>query len=104
MTRDLVDMMGGARGRPPMREDAPDTDRDAPCTFDLVVLYDGQPDAIKFSDTGEDKDHVWLPRKFCDVRSDGRTSTGTSRDGSIQTYPVVSVTIPQWLAKEKGLI
>jgi hypothetical protein len=47
--------------------------------------------AIRFSETGDDKDAVWLPRSQIEIEP-------ASKAGYI------TVTMPEWLAKEKGLI
>lgn len=47
--------------------------------------------AILFSDTGTEKDAVWLPKSQVEYVNDGRES-------------FVTVTMPEWLAKEKGFI
>ena len=48
--------------------------------------------AILFSDTADKKDAVWLPKSQVEFVHDG----GQER--------FVTVTLPEWLAKEKGLI
>jgi len=48
--------------------------------------------AILFSDTADEKDAVWLPKSRCEYQ----------RDGGQERF--VTVTMPEWLAKEKGLI
>lgn len=46
--------------------------------------------AIRVSDTGEDDHAIWLPLDHCEVE---RRPNG-----------LVNVTLPEWLALEKGLI
>lgn len=48
--------------------------------------------AILFSDTADKKDAVWLPKSQVEFE----------RDGSQERF--VTVTLPEWLAKDKGLI
>lgn len=48
--------------------------------------------AILFSDTADKKDGVWIPKSQCEFEHDG----GQAR--------FITVTLPEWLAKEKGLI
>jgi hypothetical protein len=48
--------------------------------------------AILFSDTADKRDAVWLPKSQCEWHHDG----GQDR--------FVTVTLPEWLAKDKGLI
>jgi len=45
--------------------------------------------AVKVTDTGDPKDAVWLPRSEIEI--------ALERDGT------VTVTLPEWLAQEKGL-
>lgn len=45
--------------------------------------------AILVSDTGDKKDAVWLPKSQVEIEDDGKT---------------VTVTLPEWLAQDKGLI
>jgi hypothetical protein len=47
--------------------------------------------AILFSDTAHKEDAVWLPLSQCEVENDGHKN-------------FVTVTMPEWLAKDKGLI
>jgi hypothetical protein len=47
--------------------------------------------AILFSDTADEKDAVWLPKSQIEIA-----------DGAEPRF--VTVTLPEWLAKDKGLI
>jgi len=47
--------------------------------------------AILVSETGEKDDAVWLPKSQCEIENDGHAN-------------FITVTLPQWLAKDKGLI
>lgn len=47
--------------------------------------------AILASETAHRADAVWLPKSFIEVENDGHRN-------------FVTVTMPEWLAKEKGLI
>lgn len=47
--------------------------------------------AVRFSETGDDKDAVWLPRSQIEIEP-------ASKAG------YVTVAMPEWLAQEKGLI
>jgi hypothetical protein len=47
--------------------------------------------AIRFSETGDDKDAVWLPKSQIEIEPGNKPGHTT-------------VTMPEWLAKEKGLI
>ena len=108
MTRDLVDIMGGARGRPPERiaaDDAGDdkVERVRLHDFEMVELYRTR-DAVKVSDTGEDSRAIWLPLKEIEIQEASRTAGAVNRNGQTTSRPVVTVTVPEWLAKEKGLV
>jgi hypothetical protein len=46
--------------------------------------------AILFTDTGDEEDAVWLPKSQIEMDD--------NKDGT------VTVTLPEWLAKDKGLI
>ena len=55
-------------------------------------LHEETEKAILFSDTANKEDAVWLPKSQVEVEHDG----GQER--------FVTVTLPEWLAKDKGLI
>lgn len=55
-------------------------------------LYAETEKAILFSDTADKKDAVWLPKSQIEFTHDG----GEER--------FITVTLPEWLAKDKGLI
>lgn len=95
--KDLVDIMGGDRssGTSAQKSDLMD--------FDMVLHYDTGR-AVLVSDTGEEKRAVWLPHSAIEVFKDGKTSCAVRKDGQRTVLPVVRITCPQWLAKEKGLI
>lgn len=50
--------------------------------------------AVKISDDGDNEHAVWLPKAHCEIEP------FKGRDGK----PYVKVTIPEWLALDKGLI
>lgn len=56
------------------------------------VLHHETDKAILFSDTAAEKDAVWIPKSQCEY----------ARDGGRDNF--VTVTMPEWLAKDKGLI
>lgn len=47
--------------------------------------------AILASETGEKADAVWLPKSQIEIENDGHRN-------------FITVSMPEWLAKEKGLI
>jgi hypothetical protein len=56
----------------------------------LVRLHHETDKAILVSDSGEEKDAVWLPRSQIEIEP--------KKPGYIE------VTLPEWLAMDKGLI
>lgn len=48
--------------------------------------------AILFSDTADVKDAKWIPKSQCEF----------VRDGGQERF--ITVTLPEWMAKDKGLI
>jgi hypothetical protein len=104
MTRDLVDIMGGGRGRAPQRlsDDDAVTQSDL-ADYDLALHYSTSK-AILVSDTGDESKAFWLPLANVEVHREGKTTDGVRKDGQKTTLPLVTVTIHEWLAKEKGLI
>lgn len=65
------------------------------CKSDLVdvsaVRMAETASAILVSETGERENAVWLPKSQVEVENDGHAN-------------FVTVTMPEWLAKAKGLI
>jgi len=60
--------------------------------IDLTLhLHHETPMAILVSDSGEEKDAVWLPKSQCGIEG---------KRGS----DIVIVTLPEWLAMREGLI
>lgn len=47
--------------------------------------------AILISETGDKKDAVWVPKSQVEIDNDGHEN-------------FITVTMPEWLAKDKGLI
>lgn len=107
MTRDLVDIMGGSRGRAPERIGADDSEQVAErvdlCDLDMVLHYE-TADAIRVSDTGEDSRAIWLPKRHVEFHREGKQSDAVRNDGQRTVLPVVNVTMPEWLAKDRGLV
>lgn len=60
--------------------------------IDLTVHRHAETDkAIRVSDDGDDQRAVWLPKTLCEIDPTKRPN-------------IVIVTMPEWLAAEKGLI
>lgn len=70
-----------------------------------VALYvetkPGKPDegAIRVSDSGDDAKAVWLPKSQVEIERKGRMKGADGRH-----YGVAVIALPQWLARDKGLI
>jgi hypothetical protein len=103
MTRDLVDIMGGGRGSGPR---ARDRDRDNEShEFELVLHYDNEArGAILVSETGEEAKAVWLPKSEIQYELTGREADAKTTRGKPLKLPTVKVEVPEWLAKDRGLI
>jgi len=108
MARDLVDIMGGKRGRPPERiaaDDIVEGEVERVKLIDLeMVEHHRTRDAVLVSDKGEEAKAVWLPLSQIEIHREGKSSQAVNRNGQTSSRPVVTVTVPDWLAKEKGLV
>jgi len=71
--------------------------------LEMVLHYDTGK-AVQVSDTGEEKRAVWLAHKHILINRNGREVPAVKRDGQHTILPVVTITIPEWLAKKEGLI
>jgi hypothetical protein len=56
------------------------------------------------SDNGDDRRGKWIPKKFAEIERSGRFVPGTNQRGQGVQLEAVKLTIPQWLAREKGLL
>lgn len=56
--------------------------------------------AIRVSSDGDDAKALWLPKSQCEFVLTGRRQRSRQGPG----VEIVTVTLPEWLAKEKGLI
>lgn len=99
---DLVDQMGGGHGRPPA-EFSEKANSAKHHEFGMALHYDTGK-AVLVSSTGEEVKAVWLPRTQVEVYDDGRTTDAVKKNGQKTTVPYVCVVVPDWLAKDKGLI
>ena len=60
--------------------------------IDVAVVRHAETEkAILVSETADKEDAVWLPKSQIEVANDGHKN-------------FVTVTLPEWLAKDKGLI
>ena len=69
-----------------------------------MALHGSLARAVIVSETGEESRSVVLPLSQVDVGQTGKTTVGRDRRGQTVNLPLVDVVIPEWLAKERGLI
>lgn len=83
------------RGNDSVRSDL--TDIDVPVHFKsakaLLVSLDGKQANVK-----------WLPLSQIEFVWKGRIMVGERKDGQLADLEVATVTLPRWLARDKGLI
>lgn len=73
--------------------------------LDMVLHYDNPVrDAILASETGEESSAVWLARSQIQMNQSGKKVPAIKKDGQHTILPVIAVSMPEWLAKDKGLI
>ena len=104
--RDLVDKMGGGRGREPERiadDDRGSSQKARLHDFAMTLHYDTGK-AVLVSDNGEESKAVFLPRSVIEIFDNGKTGPAVNRHGESIVLPIVIVTVPEWLARDKGLI
>lgn len=101
MSRDLFDLMTGNEPDAPKNGGVDVTKLD----FDLVLHYDNPARAaILVSETGDESSAVWLAKSQIVINGDGKPVPAIKKDGQRATLPVIKVSVPEWLAKSKGLI
>lgn len=112
MTRDTVDMFREPeRGRFGDNEAAPERSRarvtGASDLVDLTMCLHaeskrGQKEqgAIRVSSDGDDTKAQWLPKSQVEFYLTGRRQRSRQGPG----VEIITVTLPEWLAKEKGLV
>lgn len=103
--RDLVDQMGGGRGREPspLNDDHGSHKSAKLHDFEMVLHYDTGK-AVLVSETGEEARAVWLPKSQIEIHREGKSGDAVKKDGQVVVLPIIAVVVPEWLAKEKGLI
>jgi hypothetical protein len=69
----------------------------------LVVHHTTERGAL-LSANGEEARAVWVDLARFDIVKTGNFVTGYRKSGQAVQLPVATVTAPQWLAKEKGLV
>lgn len=102
--RDLVDQMGDT-GRAPQHVSADDdrVERVKLHDFTVARIYDTGK-AILITDNGEELNAKWLPKSQVEVRDLDRKTDVIKKNGVRQRVDLVEITIPEWLAKQQGLI
>ena len=106
MIRDLVDQMGDS-GRMPRDGDQHERVQKSDLhDFRMALHYDNAVrKAILVSLTGEAQKAVWLAKSQIEFSDSGKTTAALCADGvTRETVKLVQVAVPEWLAKEKGLI
>jgi hypothetical protein len=71
--------------------------------FDLV-LHAETDKAILVSADGREANAAWLPKSRIEIFRGDLATRGTRKSGQIVRLQVIRVTVPEGLAKEKGLI
>ena len=80
-------------------DSAPDRESNE-ITLTLVLHDDTSPKSVKVSETGDDSKTILLPKSKISISATGRH---TSQIG-YPKYPICEITMPEWLAKDRGLI
>ena len=73
------------------------------CDLDLVLHYE-TPKAILVSSDGKEARASWLPKYAVEIHRGALTTRGTKKSGQLVTLPIITVAMPERLAKEKGLL
>lgn len=69
-----------------------------------MALHYGTGRAVLVSETGDEAKAVWIPKSQVEVLDTGMTTDVIKTSGEVVAVPLVVLTLPEWLAKEKGLI
>lgn len=69
-----------------------------------AALFHETAAAVCVSDTGDEKDAVWLPLAQIGLRVTTKRTKATLKSGAGITLPLVAIELPEWLAKNKGLV
>lgn len=71
---------------------------------DLTLALHAETDkAVLVSETGDAKKSKWVPKSQCEIERTGKYVQLNNQVGA-QKYPVVIVTLPEWLAINKELV
>jgi hypothetical protein len=108
MARDTYDMFRSPdRGRFGDGESSPRGPRVSGASdfHDLdLVLHHETDRAILVSADGKEASAAWLPKSRVEVFRGDLATRGTRKSGQLVRLPVVTVSIPEALAREKGLL
>lgn len=69
----------------------------------MLVLHRATAKAILVSEDGTHRDAVWLPKSQVEYSLANRLTEGERADGRSVDMEVITVALPEWLAKQKGL-
>jgi hypothetical protein len=69
-----------------------------------MALHYDTGKAVFVSSTGEEAKAIWLPKSQVEILNEGKTCGAIDKRGQHVTVPLVKITVPEWLAKDKGLI
>jgi hypothetical protein len=73
--------------------------------FTLCVHRDDPKDkAILLSLTGDENASHWFPRRLIEYVDTGNQTKGKRKNGQSVMLAVAEVTMPEWLAKQNGLV
>lgn len=75
----------------------------------LILHWQSKPEApekgaLLVSADGNETRAIWVPTKFCEIEKSGRFVPGIKKSGQKAQLEVITLTLPQWVAREKGLI
>lgn len=104
MSRDLVDQMGDTGRAPRDFDDASDRVEKVSLHDLTMALHYDTGKAVLVSETGEEAKAVWLARSQIEIAPTAQQTDAVKKDGEIIKVPLVTVTLPEWMAKQKGLI
>ncbi len=65
---------------------------------------DDNKGAVLVSDNGHESRAQWIPKSQAEIERTKRFAPGTKKDGQSVQLEALKLAIPQWLAKDKGLI
>ena len=60
--------------------------------------------AVMVSETGDGAKAIWLPLSKIEIHNLGKTCRGFDKRGQAESLPLFEITMPEWLAIDKGLI